>query len=357
MLQNVSEYSVYLMTITLTDIAQRANVSTATVSRVLNNYPYVNDQTREIVWQIADELGYSRNNTSTDSRELHTVLLLRMGHFAPLQYSEENIGTHHQEFLRLVQDGIGKILPTYGYDMQVHDYHRFGRDFEAEISQLAHNPNLAGLILLSGRVQYDFLHRLHEINLPFVIAGICLSTLPYNSIMADYVYGIGQAINHLAASGRRKIGLVNSSSKTLTNPEKYKAFRLGLALNDLTFHPNFVTEVDSEIPMEAGLIQTAKLLQQAPDLDAIIYGDDYLAVGGMRALRRSGRRIPDDVAVIGFHDYEIARFIEPQLTTIHFSMRTMGAIAAKRLLMLIENPDAEPWHILMPTSLVLRESA
>lgn len=345
------------MTITLNDIAQKANVSTATVSRVLNNYPYVNEQTREIVWQVADELGYSRNNNENNNQELRSILLLRMGHFAPLSFSEENVGPHHQEFLRLVQDGTRKVLPEYGYDIQVHDYHRFGQDFQTEVAHLSNNPNLAGMILLSGRVQHEFLLRLHQINMPFVIAGVCISTLPYDSIMADYVHGIGEAVSHLAATGRRKIGLVNSSAKTLTNQEKYKAFRLGLSLNNLEFRPAYVTEVNSEIPMESGHIQTKKLLEQAPDLDAIMYGDDYLAVGGMRALRESGRCIPDDVAVVGFHNYEIARFTEPQLTTIHFSMRNMGATAARRLLMLLDNPDTDPWHILIPTSLVLRDSA
>jgi DNA-binding LacI/PurR family transcriptional regulator len=345
------------MAVTLQDIARKANVSTATVSRVLNNYAYVNQLTREAVWQTADALGYSRNGTSTQSRKPRSILLLRMGHFAPIEYDRKNVGPHHQEFLRLVQEGVYNILPHQNYDMQVHAYHRYGYDFQTEIKQFS-LLDLMGVILLSGRIQYDFLHLLQQSRLPFVIVGVITSNSSFNAVMADYMHGIEQAIRHLAQSGRRRIGLVNSSAKTLTNQEKYKAFRLALTLHDLEFHPHYVTDVDSEIPMQTGCKHTRRLLEQAPDIDALIYGDDYLAVGGMRAIKESGRRIPDDVAVIGFHNYEIARFTDPQLTTVHFSMQDMGAIAARRLLMLIEeSPGEEPWHILTPTSLVLRQSA
>ena len=87
-----------------------------------------------------------------------------------------------------------------------------------------------------------------------------------------------------------------------------------------------------------------------------MFADDAIAMGGIRALRDDGLRIPDDIAVTGFGDYELARFIEPALTTVAFDMHLMGRVAAKRLKMLLDEPDDDCWLVRIPTELVVRQS-
>jgi DNA-binding LacI/PurR family transcriptional regulator len=88
-----------------------------------------------------------------------------------------------------------------------------------------------------------------------------------------------------------------------------------------------------------------------------MYADDMIAIGGMRALREAGYRIPEDVAVTGFGDYDLSKFTSPTLTAVSYDMHAMGRIAATRLYQLLEGADPYPWSILVPTSLVIRESA
>jgi DNA-binding LacI/PurR family transcriptional regulator len=102
---------------------------------------------------------------------------------------------------------------------------------------------------------------------------------------------------------------------------------------------------------------TQRLLAEAPDVDAIAYASDTMAIGGVSALREASRRVPNDVAVTGFYDYDIARFTDPPLTTARVDFQTMGAIAARRLLMLINEPDGQAWTIVMPCPLVVRSSS
>jgi len=346
------------MSVTLSDIAKRASVSTATVSRVLNNYPYVSERTRALVWRIAQDVGYISNrnlNRSGDTPPI--VLLMGMGdNRALLKNDETNIVHQSVEFSQLILQGANSVLNGESIRTHLQYDHHLRLSMEDEISKFVVEYNLCGIILLGGRVSVDFIRRLQRLSIPTVIAGIHLYDLKVNGVMADYSHGIYSAVNHLVERGRRYIGLFNSSPQTQTHDQKYKGYRLALATNDLVWKPSYQTAAQDGIQSEIGFQQTKQLLETNPEMDAIIYGDDYLAAGGIRAIKDSGQRVPDDIAVVGFHDYEVSRFVDPPLTTIHFSMRNMGTAAAERLLMIMSNPDSASWYMTIPTSLVIRES-
>ncbi len=127
-------------------------------------------------------------------------------------------------------------------------------------------------------------------------------------------------------------------------------------MRDIPFDSDLYIPGKSEFSVQEGEDQTEELLSRGSDVDAIIFHDDYRAIGGIRALRKAGINVPEDIAVAGFHDYEIAQYSAPQLTTVHVRMREMGEIAARRLYSLMEMPDQSPWFITVPTYLVVRES-
>jgi LacI family transcriptional regulator len=172
--------------------------------------------------------------------------------------------------------------------------------------------------------------------------------------MADVANGIRQAVDHLLALGRRRIALVNGPSTTGTSAAKLDGFRLALATNDLPFVAANV--VAAEFTPDAGHEQTEALLRLAPDLDAIVFADDRTAVGGLKALRQAGRRVPEDVAVTGFGHLDIARYVVPTLTTVEYDLRAMGRKAARRLYDLLEDPDDAAWGIIEPVTLIVGES-
>jgi DNA-binding LacI/PurR family transcriptional regulator len=344
------------VTATLSDIAKKANVSIATVSRVLNEYPHVNEDTRNLVMKVAEELDYPIDKIRRPQNTNRTIILMGTG---SSRYSEEsgNLLTSDEEYSRLILAGTEKITASSDIVPRLQYVWRYPRDPYKEALSMAEDPGIDGVMLLGGSLNPAFIRGLKETGFPCVIVGAHFKDLEVDSVMADYMSGVDQIVTHLLESGRRRIGFVNGYPGTRTSEEKLKAFRLSLAIRDLEFDSQYYIPGDSVYSVKEGVDQTKKIIEDCPDIDAIIYHDDYRAMGGIRALQSKGIRIPDDVAVVGFHDYELAQYSNPLLTTIHVRMRVMGEVAAQRLCALIENPDQQPWYITVPTFLVLRDSA
>lgn len=332
------------MSITLRDIAQKACVSVSTVSRALNDYPYIGDGTRAAVWQAARELGYPLENLRTPNRGRTVLMLTRNDEIQLLQ----DVSTAGIE--RAISSGAQAIFEQNQIETRI----QRTRMLSDEPSSYARDPNVAGIIILGGMVDRSFLTNIQKAGLPCLVAGSHVRPLRIDCVMADYAGGMAQMISHLARTGRRCIGLVNGPATTTSSEEKYNGFRLALALHDLPFSAAQV--VAQTFSSEGGYRGTLQLLDQMPAVDAIAYADDNMAMGGLFALKEAGASVPDDVAVAGFHDYHVARFTDPPLTTIHFDMQLMGTIAARRLCMLLEAPDDEAWTIMVPTELKVRNS-
>jgi DNA-binding LacI/PurR family transcriptional regulator len=334
------------MSVTLRDIARRAHVSTSTVSRALRDYPHVSDATRETVIQAAQALNYPMDNLRRTSEDVRTVLVLIRD-----RDWQANQDVRSVDVDGFIAFGAQSVLRERGISARVQSDRMAGEG----IGQYTADPSVAGLILASGVVGHDFIRGLQAADLPFVVAGSHVRPLCANCVMADYAGGAVQAVDHLIARGRRRIGLVNGPSTTTSSEEKHRGFRLALSLHDMLATP-LQTVVCEEFSSECGYAQTLQLLSRMPDLDAIVYASDGIAMGGLRALRESGRRVPNDVAITGFYDYELARFTDPPLTTVHTDLQAMGAIAARRLCMMLDEPDDQGWCVTVPTSLVVRGS-
>jgi DNA-binding LacI/PurR family transcriptional regulator len=332
--------------VTLESIAAKANVSPSTVSRVLNNYTFVEEETRLRVWEVVRELGYPLDRLRRHPAVTQSVLLTGMG-VTPFQATPE--------FFALVRSGVEQVLSAH--DFEVRSDSSAIAEIEGNFRRYAsRNPGLRGLILLGSNASPDVLHSLKSTKLPFVVAGGQDRSIEINCVMADYLNGMEQAVNHLLLRGRRKICLINGPESTATSQEKYKGFRLALILKDLPFSPQCV--IDSNYTAESGYESTRKLLEDIPELDAIVCADDYIAVGALRALQESNRHVPEDVAVVGFHDYSVATYTHPPLTTVSVNMRGMGIVAAQRLLELTQLADSdESWFMLMPTQLIIRNTS
>lgn len=333
---------------TVREIAQRAHVSIATVSRVLNSSPRVSEDARLAVMRAAQELGYPTNKLHSAPQVSRSVLVLTR------EQTTHDTLPHQQaagEFERRVWVGVHSALEQQGIAARLQ---RSSVSIQ-EAKQHARDIGVSGLVLLGGVRDETFVTELQSLGIPFVIAGAHLRPLEVNCVMADVRQGIQQVMQHLIDRGRQRIGFVNGPTTTTTSAEKHEAYRLMLCTNDLPFDPRRLTE--SEFTAESGYQQTRQLLEQCSDLDALVFADDVIAFGGLRAIRECGLRIPEDIAVTGFGDYELAGFTSPPLTSVQFDMYMMGVIAARRLCMLFDAPDDYPWLIRVPTALIIRESA
>ena len=335
--------------ITLNDIAEKANVSPSTVSRVLNNYEFVDETTRQTVLEIARDLGYPFKRFSETPEAIRTVLVTGMGDSGHLDHTARN----SLEFASHILAGAESVLQLHG--ITVRSQIQIAPQWHSSIEEYIHsNPGLEGLILLGGYINFALVERLQSIGLPFVIVGGHPRSIRVNCVIADYKHGIEKAIDLLAAQGRRNICLLNGLPYTITSVEKYKGFRLALALHDYAFSPEQMAE--AEFTVDEGQTAMRRILAHNPDLDAVICGDDYQAIGAMRALQEQGRRIPHDVAVIGHHNYEIAELTQPALTTIDLGTSLMGRLAGQRLLNMLDGQDQDIWSILAPVTLIERGS-
>jgi len=330
---------------TIRDIAKRADVSAATVSRVLNRHENVADDTRELVLRVAQEIGYNTERIRRAPTIASSVVVLTRDTF-----EVRDTGIRGREFEHTVWLGVHSFFGKHGIAARLQSIPL--ADTVTATSAL--DASVAGLVLLGGIIHQDFVSQLLELNVPFVVVGAHMLPLQVNCVMADVFRGMRAVVSHLITTGHRRIGFVNGPTTTSSSAEKLSALQLELGLNGLPFHHDCM--VQSEFEPEAGYQQTLHLLDTYPEVDAIVYADDDIAIGGLKAIRETGRRIPDDIAVTGFGDYRLARFVDPNLTTVHYDMYAMGRIAARRLAMLMEEADDDRWLTLAPTFLVKRES-
>ena len=319
------------MSVTLESIAKMSNVSVATVSRVLKNKTNVSVKKRDSVLMAAEALGYPLPATSE-----HRIAAVVRG-------DTNLVSPDGQGFESVVARAIARYLKNVGYGLDI-------LTLRAAVS-----TDIDGYLILGGAHEPDLLERLEGAKSPVVMVG-APSSPDVNCVTADYARGVRDAVAHLAAGGRRKLGLVNGSDVTPTSEEKRWSFAASLLEQDLTFAAGAVSIAEG-FDMEAGYRATQTLLRRVPDVEGILFASDHYAVGGLRALREQGKRVPEDVAVVGFHDFPIAEFAEPALSSVRIDMKRLGEIAARRLLDLLNNPDPNRLRIVCPVELVVRASS
>lgn len=337
------------MVVTLKDIADRTHVSVSTVSRVLNGYAYVDDKTRELIQQVALEMNYPldrlRGPNTHRSEEVRTVLILE--HSTMHNNDLSSGGTPY-----VINQGINSVLESkswlpFRYSMPL----LVG---EAKVSRL---PNIdhVGLLVIGSGVSPDILNELSNRGKPFVIIGGPILSLQLNSAMPDIPRAIYEVMEHLVARGHKRVGFVGGPNTASSIVEKYHAYRLGLNLHNLPYSEEQV--VFGPFLSRTGYESTLTLLQRMPDLDAILYATDQLAVAGIQALKELNKCIPEEVAIVGFNNHENDRFSDPPLTTVDSNMRQVGEMAAHRLCMMLDNPDDKrTWLMMAPCRLIVRES-
>lgn len=334
------------MPITLADIAARADVSLSTVSRVLNNKEHVSISTRNAVLEAVTALGYSRQDSRREEN-IDTVLLLV--HESNL--SRINDSAMAQDMERLIVAGAQDTLRAVGVFTQL-AHQQLGHTKTFDLPRVS---NLAGVINIGSIFNPILLRKLLSDGVRVVCAGSQDPTLPLDSVTLDFQDAYLQIVRHLVDRGHRTIGLMNAPDTVASSTTRYMAYRLALALHDLPYAPEQTTS--GAFTFLAGDEMTRALIAGCPGIDAIIYGDDDMAVGGMRALRSMGRRVPDDIAVVGMFNYDIGTFTDPPLTTVNIDKYEIGRVAAQRLLMRMEGIEGPPWSLTLPVQLVVRNSA
>lgn len=329
------------------DIAHLAGVSQSTVSRALRADPMVSACTRERVLEVARQLNYHVDKNASNLRLSHS------GTLALLFFEDPTADDSAiNPFFHSMLGSIIRACSKEGYDLLV-SFQDLLRDWHADYED-SHKAD--GIILLGYGdyvVHRSRLQPLLERGAHLVRWGPVLTDQPGISIGCDNVFGGRLATEHLLALGRRRIAFLGdiapSSPEML---ERYRGYRAALAAAGLEPDPRLqIGAVSTEV---SGYEAMHALLERQLPFDAVFGGSDLIAIGAMTALAAAGRRVPDDVAVMGFDGIPMGAFTRPALTTVAQDTKRAGQLLVQTLVHLIEGQPAA--GVTLPPRLIVRES-
>lgn len=312
--------------ITVYDIAKMAGVSVATVSRVINNYPYVNKNTRSKVMKIITETGFVLNSAArslaTKSTKMVGILISDMR------------TTHHTEGIFFIQQEFSKK----GYSCIIYNT---GSDPEemAHHIQILSQRQVDAAVLMGSVFQNEPVRKAIETNLPTIPVAICNGYLEGPNIygvLSDERFGIMQAMKILSDKGHKHFACI-SNGPTPSNLEKIEGFKSGMKLYVQGGSSHIVDIPNGSMSdiQEA----TRKLMNEYPEIDAFVYSEDLIAIAGIRELSLMGKKIPDDVAVFGLNNSRFSRICNPSLSTVDNMLHDMSLVAVRNLLGVLKGED------------------
>jgi LacI family transcriptional regulator len=330
------------MRVTIAEVARRARVSKTTVSRVLNNKGDVDASTAIRVREVIAATGYtpSAGAVGLAKGRTQTVGMLVPGLTWP--------------WMGDVLQGVADVLEAMGYGLLLNTMNR-GEDSLTQFAKHVSSNAFDGLLLVEPPDTLSYITSLHESGLPVVMIDDRGHHPGFPSVATSNHDGAADAAAHLVALGRRRLAMVTGPTQFGCTRDRTAGFRERLSAAGLPFDENLLVEGD--FTREGGLTAIRDLLTAGREFDAVFAHNDLTAVGVLDALREAGRAVPDDVAVVGFDDISIAAHTQPALTTVRQPSREMGETAARMLLSHLSGEDMPDKPVVVPTSLVIRESA
>jgi DNA-binding LacI/PurR family transcriptional regulator len=330
--------------VSIRDVAQRAGVSIATVSRAVNRIPTVNAELARRVWEAIDEVGYLPN---TQARALVSGRSKMLG----LIVSEIT----NPFFPELVQE-FENLAVAQGYEVLIGSTNYDPARTESLMRRLLQR-NVDGVAVMTFGVEEDLVQQLVEREFPlvFVDAGPVLPNI--HILKVDYAEGIRQGVQHLAALGHRSIAFISGPLSQRSPAARRDAFLKSMAELGLIVPREHIVEGDHTMEGGMGAIEKLLLLHQLPT--AIMCSNDMTAIGVLHGLYRTTHRVPDDISVVGFDDIHLAQFMLPPLTTVQMSCKDLARAAVEALRAGIErdHPKAAQKEWKIPTRLVVRQSS
>lgn len=317
---------------TLKDVAKRARVSIASASYALNHTGTLTAATRQRVLKAAEELNYHPNAFARNLKKRKTltlgVFITRFG------------GSFYEDILEGIHDAVLKT-----------DYELLVCPESRTIQRILTQRQVDGAIVFDSKVKSDVLVRLASQRFPVVVLDRYLQAAHLLPLLLDNRQGTREVFEHLVGQGARRLSFVSGVADSFDNIERQEAF-LGEAeaanLAVRCYAGNFT---------EASGYGVAQSIIAAGDLpEAVFCANDQMAIGFLRAMQAAGLRAPEDIAVVGFDDILIARYMRPTLSTVGTSRFQWGALAATQLIDRLENGHPfQPQRI--PTRLIPRESS
>ncbi len=334
---------------TLEEIARLAGVSRSTVSRVINNAPYVDAETRARVLQLIAEHDFHPNTAAR-------ALASRRSRIIGLVIPQTLHAVFSDPYFPTLIQGIALACDEHSYYLMLSLMLHQSDDAFRRLIRAGH---MDGLIVASAMTGDDLVARLLDERFPFVLIGRAPGRTDITTIDADNVRGAGMAVQHLARLGYTRIATITGPLDMVASLDRRDGYLAGLRSVGLEAPPEYIQEGDWT--EWSGQRAMATLLHLASPPQAVFAASDNMAIGALKTLRAAGLRVPDDIALVGFDDITLASAVDPPLTTVRQPIDRLGYTAASTLIDLLQSNQKQDnrigaQHIVLPTELVVRAS-
>lgn len=323
------------------DVAKLANVSTSTVSRVLTKPEVVQKETREKVLKAIEELNYKPNLVARQFRRNETKIILVV------------VPNITEQFFSKILKGVDNVASKHGYQVLLCDTGN-SIEKEREYINLLHQKQADGIILLTARVGRKELLGIAK-QFPIVLACEYMDDVDIPTVSINNVSSARKMTEYLIQLNHRKIAHITGYMSGIISRDRLEGYKQALAMNGIDCYPDYIQEGDATI--QSGYDQMIKLMSLELPPTAVFAHNDEMAIGAISAAKDIGLKVPQDVAIVGFDDLEMAMIIEPKLTTVHQPRYEIGRKAMELLLILIKEEKMKVKKFIMEYELIIRESS
>ena len=331
------------MSVRMKDIAEKVGVSLNTVSKAINNRPYVSEKTRELILNTADELNYSLNDIARSLAKKKTntlgVLLFDIGdtYFAEVLNGIENIAR---------KNGYSILLCNANHDS----------DVEYQSIKVLLEKRVDGLLISPTQMDNRYVDILKNINIPFILLNRRTDSLECNYVVNDYIYGSYIAVDYLIKKGYKDIYFIHSHSQSSTSNERIEGCKKACKKNKIQLDSLKIFYCDRNLDEYYSLIKNK--INYYGNMIGIFVWDDDMSVGVYKAIIEKGLKVPEDVGIIGYDNIKASKYLIKPLTTINNPSYEIGLKAAKILIKNIKSENSFKTHrIVLKPELIIRETA
>lgn len=331
--------------ITIYDIAESLNLSSATVSRGLKDHPAIRPETKKRILEKAKELGYRHNHFASNLRRSRTntigVIVPRLNSY----------------FMSSVIAGIEKVVNEAGYNLVISQSLELEKKETVNIKTMF-NSRVDGLLVSLAYDSHDDsrFKLILDKNIPLIFFDRVLENPLSTSVVIDNFAAAYSMTEHLIDEGCKRIAHITASLQRNVYRDRLRGCQQALADRGLSFDPQllFVNNLDEASCVDA----VHAMLAMNPRPDAIFSSNDSSAVVCIRELKKAGIKIPDEVAVAGFNDEPVSTVVEPNLTTVHYPGQEMGEVCATILIRKLSRPEnVELDRVVLRHHLIIRDSS
>ncbi len=322
------------------DVAKLANVSVATVSRVLHNPETVREPTRKKVLSVIEQLNYQPNMLARQFRRNETKIILVV------------VPSIMNTVFSGIIEGIEYEASKHGYRVLLGNTNR-NVENEYGLVELLKQKQTDGMILLSERMDADYIKALSE-EYPLVLATAYIEGLKVPSVSIDNVSSSRDAVEHLIGLGHREIAHITGPLKFAMSRGRYKGYKQALMQNNIEIRNMLVQEGD--YTFESGYNQMLKIMAIEKTPTAIFAANDDMAMGAIKAAKELGHSVPTDLAVVGFDNIGFSSKFDPALTTVAQPLFEMGQKSMNLLLLQMQGKPIVKSQYVLECELIVRES-